>query len=470
MPPLAFSAPFEFGGVTRPQTVEISVALPGAATYAPGTAILVTAGQEIPVEPVVEGNRLIWTLVGIESQAASELRFDATPTVTLGATNLTSTARVVGTETVATSTTSVNVIEPLETNDFSGPDRRADTTDVDEDNDTVYLTYISDEVDNDVFRVTVDEGDELAIRLSGLSADLDLALYGDPTDDDGVALSGASDEAPIQPITDPDQTGANAEPVNDFRRLDDEDNALQFLEVSNARGDEAELLVTDPLPAGDYFVQVYGANGDRSPEPAALQIQVLEAETRPACAPVGAMSTSRAVHAPIGSDVNTLFVVNQQRMEHFYPADGLAAVTAVQDFADWLNGPEGPAAVTAGVLSIDAPDPDDITDSVQAAYNAWDADGNCTPRVGQRRGGGHQPATGPLPGTTRPPGRGRRRSDRPDGPAARRDRGGQRVRVPPRAGRSEPGRRGPRPAQRPDGIVLGPGLSVRRAVRRDRGS
>jgi len=375
---LSFEAPFTVTGTVLDKAVDVAVQIPGTATYAPGTATLTVGVDTVALEPEVDGNTLVWRLTGVEPDVLHTLTFSVTPTVTLGSTNLTASASIVGTDISIASFNAVAIEEPLESNDFQLPNRDADTTDVDEAVDTLYLTYISSETDNDVFKVDIADGDELAIQLSSLTEDLDFALYGRATDPQtGTPLSGTSDEAPLSPITNPDQDETEAEPVNDFRRLDEEDPTLQLIAVSNAPGTETELLVTEALPAGSYFIQVYGANGVTNVEPAALQVQVLAAEVRPDCAAVGAGT----VTAPSGTDqlgpanANTLFLVNQQRMQHYYGTDGVDTVTAVKDFATWLNGPDGPAGVTASVVAVDS------YGAVQAAYGAWDADASCTPET-----------------------------------------------------------------------------------------
>ncbi len=374
--PLNFEAVFTVTGTEVTRSVEVTVQIPGSATYIPGSALLSAGGSDLALEPDVDGNLLTWTVPLVEADVQNTITFQVTPTVSLGSNSLAATSRIVGTEVSEVAFNAVAIEEPLESNDFQLPNRDADTTDVDEAVDTLYLTYISSETDNDVFRVDVAEGDELAIQLSSLSADLDFALYGRPTDTTvGAALSGTSDEAPISPITNPDQDESESEPVNDFRRLDEDDPTLQFIAVSNAPGTETELLVTDALPAGTYFIQVYGANGATNVDPAALQVQILEAEVRPNCAAVGAGTITAASGTDqLGpANANTVFLVNQQRMEHYYGTDGVDTVTEVKNFATWLNGPNGPAGVTASVIAVDS------YGAVQSAYAAWDADPGCTP-------------------------------------------------------------------------------------------
>ncbi len=367
VPAVTFAAPFEVTNTDVERPVEVSIQIPGTASYAPNSATVEgPPGVVVPVEPVVDGNTLTWTFPGIESDVQYAVNFAVTPTVTLGSTNLSGTARIVGTEVSASAVNVVSVLEPLEPNDFPA------ATSVSE--NTVYLTYISSETDNDVFSISLADNDEIAVQLSSLSADLDFALYVRPTDAGvGAALSGTSDAAAIQPIINPDQVGTTSEPVDDFRRLDEEDPSLELIGVSNAPGNETELLVAEALPAGTYFVQVFGANGATNTDPAALQIQVTAAEVRPACSNVGTVTGTRG-SAPAGGETpNTIFLVNTQRMEHFYGQDGLDAITAVNNFAAYLNGAGASLGIDPLVISVDG------FNGIDSAYDQWEADINCTP-------------------------------------------------------------------------------------------
>jgi Ca2+-binding RTX toxin-like protein/uncharacterized protein YjbI with pentapeptide repeats len=376
---VTFKAAFSVGDTVFNKTLDLVVNMPTNATYVRNSAVvdapssISSASLDIPsqVEPEIGDNTLTWRLSGVVPGVPYELTFDVKPTVTLGSTSLNSQATIAGTDVSAFAFSSVEVVEGLEPNNFPA------TTAVDLNTDKIYLTYISSEDDHDVFSVTVGENDELAIQLSSLTADLDVVLYGDPIDNSvGAPLSGTSDEAPIEPIKDPDQTGADSEPLDDFRRLDEEDPNLQFIDISNSPGTETELLVTDALAAGTYYIHVFGANGVTNTEPAALQIQLISGDPRPVCAAEGTVTgTIGTARTPVGTP-NTLFLVNQQRLEHFYGAtDAANVMTALDDFADYLlNDAVGSTlGVNPLVMPVDQFGP------VQTAYTAWDADGTCSP-------------------------------------------------------------------------------------------
>lgn len=365
---VTFVAEFEVRDTLNNKTVDVSAQLPGTASYVPGSTIIEDENLNVfTSEPTIDGNTLTWTVNGAIPDSIVFIQFDVKPTVTIGSTSIAATGNIQGTDAGGFATAAIAVTEGTEPNDFPA------TTAANE--DTVYLTYISSETDNDVFSITIGENDELAIQLSSLTADLDIALYGDPADDSvASALTAESELAPLEPITDPDQTGADTEPLDDFRRLDEEDPNLRFIDLSNAPGTETELLVTDALPAGTYYVQVFGANGATNVEPAALQIAVVDADDRPVCSANGQITDGTIGTFPVltGSTANTLFLVNEQRMTSLYPGEWADLDTEIDDLVAYLNA-NPQLGIDPVVVSVDG----DAT--VRAAYDAWDTDAACSP-------------------------------------------------------------------------------------------
>ena len=248
------------------------------ASYVTGSGRVTGAATPADVEPTRFGDVLTWSFVA-QPGVAYTVSFDVLPTLTLGSTSLSGVARVVGTDISIPATASVTVVEGTEPNDFTTPD---ETTLADE--DVVYLTYITDADDIDVFEIEVAEDDELVVELSNLDADLDLVLWGRRSDvGTSGALSRTSDDAPLFAVTDPNGDTSDAEPLEDYPGLDDVDPSLGVIGVSNADGTKTETLSTGRLDAGTYYIQVYGANGATNVQPAALQLKVLEADARPVC-------------------------------------------------------------------------------------------------------------------------------------------------------------------------------------------
>ena len=220
-----------------------------------------------------------------EPGATYDVEFDVLPSLRLGATSLNATARIVGTGVVVPATAQVTVAEGLEPNDFL-PEV------VEAAEDFVYLTYISSADDYDVFAIEVAENDVIVAELSNLDADLDMALWGEAqTGSSAAALTDVSDEEAIIPVTDPDAAGGDSEVGDDFPRLDEIVATsglaglpeLTLVATSNGPGTANEFLKSQRLAAGRYYVQVYGANGSVTVDPAALQLKVIEADTRPVC-------------------------------------------------------------------------------------------------------------------------------------------------------------------------------------------
>ncbi|MEM9465482.1 MAG: hypothetical protein AAGA90_08900, partial [Actinomycetota bacterium] len=380
VPDVTFRAGFQVADTVNSQSVVVDVELPADATYVPGTATVNDGNGATPLEPIVGENTLQWTVFGVDAAEPHLIEFDVRPEVTIGATSLTGRGTVLGTDTTIPGSASVTVAEGLEPNDT--PALATPVAD-----DTVYLTYISTDTDLDVFEITLGERDRLAIQLSNLTADLDLVLYGVPTDTAvGAALSGTSDEAALSPITDPDGNNADTEIVDDFPRLDQDFPAagLQLLDVSNASGEVDELIVTDALPAGTYYVQVHGANGARNRVPATLQIQTIEADTRPACSSLtdilgGSLPAATPGTLPVDLTGNTLFLVNEQRLEQLYGAAGRADVMNSLDALVLYLEANANLGLDPIVIPVEA------YAGVQTAYAAWDDPANsedaCDPEV-----------------------------------------------------------------------------------------
>jgi CSLREA domain-containing protein len=282
VPPAAFTAAFTLNS-QQASPISIDIALPSTAAYLPGSTLI----TPVPVgdtEPVVTSSTLQWNVIA-EPGVAYEIRFDVAPSLRLGVTSLGGTARVVGTDIVVPATAAVTVREGIEPNDFelvAPASTLRETTPAIE--DVVYLTYISTPTDIDVFELDLADNDRLIVSLSNLDVDLDVVLWRRPEGATvGGALSRTSTESPLFPIVDPDADAVDAEPLADFPRLDALDPTLQLVAVSNGAGLVDEYLSTDRLAAGTYFVQVFGANGAVTVDPAALQLKVVEADALPVC-------------------------------------------------------------------------------------------------------------------------------------------------------------------------------------------
>ncbi|MEO0493020.1 MAG: hypothetical protein AAF081_06360 [Actinomycetota bacterium] len=370
VPDVTFRAGFTVTDTPNTQAVTVTVELPATATYVPGTGLLDDFVTQTPLEPQINGNTATWEVFGVTPDTQYLITFDVRPEVSLGSTSLSGTGRVNGTDAIVFGDASVTVNEGLEPNDTI-----ADATTILP--ETVYLTYIRSITDLDVFRIDVDERDRLAIQLSNLTADLDVVVYGaDIGGVAGSALTDVSDEAPLDPIVDVDGTETVTEIGDDVPRLDLDDPNLALIAYSSASEFADEVIVTEPLEAGTYYIQVHGANGARNQDPATLQVQILDAEARPACSTLAEIlaaegnpldpSVSTGAIPTSDTAANTVFLVNEQRLEQLYGATGRADVmNSLEALVLYLENNPG-LDLDPIVVPVDA------YLGVQLAYDAWD--------------------------------------------------------------------------------------------------
>ncbi len=374
-----FNASFTLTAATA-QNVNVEVQLPSQATYVAGSASVGAVAQE----PTQVGQTLVWSQVAPGGATPVPITFDVLPALRLGATSLTATASVVGTDVSATSSASVTVAEGSEPNDFrlsAGTGSPRQTTPASE--DVVYLSYIPTSTDIDVYQIELAENDSLVAQLSNLDADLDVVVWGRPADTRvAAALSPVGPEAPLSPVLDPDADGADAASINDFVRLDTLDPSLRLIATSNQSGTASEIITTDRLPAGTYFVQVYGANGATNVAPASLQLKIREGDAPPACRATSdilrplAASNVFPARPTIPASANTLILVNQSRIERLYTPEARTRVTAAIGGLTTYLGANPELGVVPVVVPVDA------YPAVRAAYAVWDsAAGSCDPEA-----------------------------------------------------------------------------------------
>ena len=272
--------------------------------------------------------------------------------------------------------------EPGDGNDLGGQDPSpVDLGTADEAARELFFTTIGQPGDVDVFAVTVVEDDErIGARLTGLAADLDLAVFG-PTGVAGVPTGTRLSAVSTGGAT---TSPGDADAATQKSGAEIPDLDLPVVSVSTHAGTQDEQLTTGPLRAGTYHIAVWGHNGASSPVAAALQVQsgarigiLPECQTTPLF-PVGTPGTpgtpTQANATPGGSwtneEVNTIFLTNRERMEQLH---GAAAATDVWNaVADVANGAmvgdaDGLHGGVKGVLL-----PVETNARVAAAYLAWD--------------------------------------------------------------------------------------------------
>jgi hypothetical protein len=358
---------------SRVRPVSIEVPIPSGAAYASGTATISVGGSTpTPLEPTVSGRTLVWTITA-QPGVAHVIEFGVLPPVALGVVEIDAFGKVEGTDVASTARAAVTVEEGLEPINFINVDDTVKSDDGD-----VFLTYLSSASDVDVFEVTLQQDERLVVGLSELDADLDLVLWGRPAAS-SVALTRTSDEAPLFPITDPDGTANDAEPLDDFTQLDAIDPTLGIIGVSNLGGTTPESLATGRLAAGTYYIQVIGANNVTNVLPAALQIKVLAADEAPVCQAIDFPFLNPApagLPDPDALDAaDTLILVNEQRLVRLYGEQArLDVMEAAQNLVDAAADPA--LGISPVVVSVDA------YQAVRDAYDAWDTyAGSCDPNA-----------------------------------------------------------------------------------------
>jgi hypothetical protein len=243
--------------------------------------------------------------------------------------------------------------------------------------DTIYVGHLASSTDSDLFKISVAEGQTMSAILSNLPADFDLTLYA-PT---GTPLANRVSERVLVPIQDEliglpgEPTAAPADPADDLSL----ENALVYA-VGQRRDTGDERIDTGRLSAGVYYLKVTGFNEAASTKPYALRVTMeTPVSTIPPCAAwpfVGDSIVQGSLpNAGAYADVNTIFVVNQERLFGKFPIEANSVMTGLSSFVTSTNA--NPAlGVKALVVPIDG-DP-----AVHNAYKVWEqADNRCKPLV-----------------------------------------------------------------------------------------
>ncbi len=371
---IAFTLSANGGPVGGSSAVGVSVTLPRTFAFAKGTSRLVTgtgtcAAGVTTADPALSqapsgGTTATWAIVGTVGSPHT-LCFTARPGIILGPQSASASATPVGGQTAAAATPEpVTVIDGGEAvNNVPGAAPSLSTS-------NLYLSYLTSATDVDYYRVAAPAvGSRVTFHLSHLPADYDLVIYGPaqtalrpagastppldgaPLTDTGSALTHATDSLPPQTLDD--------------LRL----QTLPIVGVSANRGtDPEDITVLSDGSGGDYTIQVTGYNDASSADPYMLRVTT-QAPLAPASTPPRSVSGSTGAAAgALPSGFNTLFLVNRQRLQSFYPGDGagtgadlIAKLAAQQATFTTLGFPNT-------VLNVDA------YPAVQAAYSAWDAD------------------------------------------------------------------------------------------------
>ena len=359
-----------------PANVAVDLALPPSFSYLPGSGTM--TGEPSLADPTPCGSSLCWDFA--LEPASYTVTFQAKAGIGLGPAAATVSTSLNGAISSSTSAT-VNVVngeQPLVDSPGSSLSLTPGSPTTTPGN--LNIGYLTSHGDIDDWAVTVSAGEELSLALTNLPATYDLELFGPNAQQSQLQgtpsqdLTGVADTLPsITP-------GATTESTPGSEDLPVTPPAGDQLEaVSNNPDGQSQYIQTPPLAAGTYIVQVSGYNGAFSAQPYLLQANVLGGETAPSCpggisypdplpdASQGAPPLSD-LNVAIPSNVNTLFLVNTQRMSAAFgsafddPADP-SQETVVTD----LNSIA--AASDAGVYG--AVVPVDSYSGVQQAYALW---------------------------------------------------------------------------------------------------
>jgi CSLREA domain-containing protein len=384
---VTYRGAFELADGAPSTDVTVQAALPPGFFYLPHTAQLefttviseteIISGVSIPEEPEIDGRTLTFTLPSIASGSDYALVLQARPSIVLGIGAASATATpTVGPET-APDGAETAVTETFPDND--DPDEAPVLED-----DSYYLSHVTGAGDVDYYRFPVPPaGTRVTFHLSHLAADYDLAVYGPSriapprdADEEGIPLDGlplGDEPADLQPLTE----SLTPEALDDVPLLDD--RPLWGLSINRETEDEAVVVVSNGEQAFEgtlyYTVQVSGYNGASSPMPYMLRAQVRAPRTLPGCEPrtfpnpLGAPSSA----VTLQSGLDTVFLVNTQRLRGTFGADAQVALDALQNNLAELET----LGLKSAVVPLDAYDP------VRTAYTAWD-ENPCSPALANR--------------------------------------------------------------------------------------
>jgi uncharacterized repeat protein (TIGR01451 family) len=345
-----------------------SVELPEGFLYVPNSTSLAICPIGYPCypvvfdEPVAEGSLLTWSLETIAAGYQVELDFNALAGLRLGIFSSSATVSAGAVSTSVDNQAPVQVVENFEPNDDPA------SADPILEPGVLYISHISSGTDVDFFRIPVpaESGSRVSVSMSHLGNDNDLVMYKPaaaplssipliPVQDDGLGAGNIGDALPPETL---------------------QDIALQSLPLSSIsanRGTSAEgVRAISQGEAGFYTIQVSGFNGSSSPDPYVLRVKVTPPPPTPQCEarafPFDGEGIAGAIPA-ISAAVNTLFIVNQERLGDTY---GATAANGVMTALGALAG-RADLGMSGAVIPVEG------YSEVAQAYAAWDEDNPCSP-------------------------------------------------------------------------------------------
>ena len=359
-------------GGNRPQSARIVVTLPDGARYVPESAALrgftLDPDALAELEPTTFGNSLVWQIANIQpgSAAPTTLTFATRSSEKVGTFETSVSAQVASTDLFASDSTSVQYREALEPNNT--PSEALAQAPIE--TGQLVLSQVSSATDVDIFAFEVtDSGQRIGGVLSNLPADYDLTIIGP-----GIEPLAATGGRIRESVGDRDTSilgGATSSTLTDGGQYQPP-AALAVIARSTSRGTATESI--PPVPTfveGTYYLVVSGYDGASGAEPYALRLlsdaSVVAAPVCPAPAQFPNLSGTAPALDPLPIGIDTLFVVNHDRLARQYgdaAADGVLAEIDILSGA--LAGGLSGLGLKAGTIDLGA------NATLDSAYDAWD--------------------------------------------------------------------------------------------------
>ena len=369
-------------GVSNSATLDVKI--PSGFVYQPGTAQLLVDNDgfnpapDQPGDPAVLPDGTLRWAVDVTVGDSYRLVFTTRPGLTLGPTVATATITPGGGVTAAAPTPApVAVGDTLEPNDTPATASPI-STDSNGSGDSFNLSYLTSKSDVDYYSFPIPPaGSRVTFHLSHLPADYDLVVYGPAAGGSfgrrrprRLRSTASHSPTPASP--------RRTRPIRWRRRRSTTCTlapGLPVYGVSTLRGTQDDsVTVVSNGESGNYTVQVSGFNGATSADPYMLRVETTPPPAPPACTPrvlgSAAAATNLVTTAPgqVPSDVNTLFVVDDQQLSRIYSSGTTTGASVVAK----LNSPANLAGFAnagfpAAVVHVDA------NPTVTSAYSAWNA-------------------------------------------------------------------------------------------------
>jgi NHL repeat len=347
------------------------VILPPGYSYLPGSAVVHRGGVvDTPIADPTGAGPLTFIVPGVVG--GDQLAFDVVPGLEFGTGSTTLTLSTTNAPLTRTASFGTSIAGEWEEQPLGGT---ADPPQLQP--DTIAVGHIASSADTDLYKVAVSEGQTMSVILSNLPADFDVTLYAPVT----TPLANRVAERALVPIQDEAitlpgaPTAAPADPANDLSL----DNAVVYA-VGQRRDAGDERIDTGRLRAGIYYLKVTGFNEASSTKPYALRVTLqTPTSTVPPCATwdFRGDSVQRGALPPSGAfaGVNTIMVVNRERLFGKFPGDAASVMTGLSNFVTATN-----ASPAMGVKALVVPIDGD--NAVHDAYGVWETGANrCDPIV-----------------------------------------------------------------------------------------